>query len=99
MIKNKEASLRDGGCCFVVGQHMLFNLLMKVSSGCSLKIHRVENQRCWWKAHIRKGLVCTVPPATFLIASTNIQFCTNEEFEANLDCGITRLVKDQSDIP
>jgi hypothetical protein len=50
-----------------------------------LKIHRVENQRCWWKAHIRKGLVCTVPPATFLIASTNIQFSTNEEFEANLD--------------
>jgi hypothetical protein len=84
MVKNKEVS-RLVGSYFVVDQYKLFNLLVKVRSGCSLKIHRVENQRCWWKAHIRKGLVCTVPSATFLIASTNIQFCMNEKFRVNLN--------------
>jgi len=27
-----------------------FVLIDPRSIGCSLKIHRVENQRCWWKA-------------------------------------------------
>jgi hypothetical protein len=54
------------------------------SIGCSLTIHRVESALLAETASWR-----TVPPATFLIASTKDSI--SKQFELN---GITRQVKD-----
>ena len=61
--------------------------------GCSLKIHRVENQRCWWKLHIRKGLVQTVPPATYLIASKRMKLCDKQDLFSNDEYSSSSLIK------
>ena len=80
-IQHQSGFARD---CFVVDSGF------PDQRGCSLKIHRVENQRCWWKLHIRKGLVQTVPPATYLIASKRMKLCdkhflfSNDEYSSSL---------------
>jgi len=57
--------LSNQGALMLIGIYRSTSSCLGEDNGCSLKIHRVENQRCWWKAHIRKGLVRTVPPATY----------------------------------